>query len=157
MDVATAASAADTRAAGELFAILLNHAIEGQTDASAREQAIESLAADARPEARQEIDSILPLEGTRMVPGSRSWIRSTLRSGVLTVRLVELIEVPAVGSPGQPFRPWCDNKLVVTRIGGQWRLIDFQRAIASEKAKFSPSTWSGVMNSGKGWRRFEVS
>ena len=141
---------------GERLAVLLNHAIEDQTTQSARAEALDAMGADARAEARDTISTIPPFEGARVVDGSRSWIRSQFTPNGLTVRLVELIEVPGLGTPGEPFRFWSDSTVVLRRDDGQWWLHDFQRAVASESVEFSERVWRTVMNSGQGWRHFKV-
>jgi hypothetical protein len=156
-EIGTAASSSSARADGERIAILLNHALENQTAPETRAAALDRLGPDTSALARQEIDAIPVLPGTRMVPGTQSWVRSVTDGETVTVRLVEQAEVPALGEPGEPYRLWTDNTLTVAHGDDGWRLIEFQRASASETVEFSDAAWRMAMDRGRDWRRFTVS
>lgn len=154
--IQTAASSSSTRADGERIAILLNHALENQSSPDTRVAALDRLGPDTSLRARQEIGAIPTLPGTRVVPTTQSWIRSVTDGETVKVRLVEQVEAPALGEPGEPYRLWIDNTLTVAHGDYGWRLIDFQRAVASESVEFSEPVWRMVMSSGRDWRRFAV-
>lgn len=160
-DVLRAARNAADRAGAEAFAITLNHALESQTGKVATGSWDEYLARDLPADSRAEIKTMARWQGARVVPGSRSWIRSQSVDGsrglAFRVQLVELIEVPELGDgPGEPYVLWGDNQLTVRLSGDAWVVDDLQRSVASESKKFSPYTWKGTMDSGVGWRRINV-
>ncbi|MBC7631039.1 hypothetical protein [Aeromicrobium sp.] len=151
-----AASAAPSRGDAERIAILLNHAIEDQTAGTARAEALELLDANATDAARATITALPAFPGSRMTAGSKSYIRSGEKNGAVEVRLVELVEVPALGTSEQPYQLWTDNTLVMSHDGDRWLLQDFRREVASETREFKAAVWRTVMDMGRGWRRFTV-
>ena len=148
------------RAGAERFAILVNHALEDQTSDSPTD-VLDEYGADLPPEAVAALDETRSLPGNHVVPGSRSFVRSTLRETAsgseATVFVVEKIASPALGdAPGEPFVFWAQTRLTVAWAVGRWKLTDYQSAGASEYPKFSKWTWRDTMDSGRGWRRFDV-
>lgn len=71
-----AASAGTTRADAEQFAILLVHALHDQTDDGLHDGARRFLADQLPADTRSYLDGLGAWKDTRVVPGSRSWLRS---------------------------------------------------------------------------------
>lgn len=160
----TAARATATRADAERFAIILHHALQDQTSDSVQDSARQYLSPDLPDASRDYLDglSLSLWKDTRIVPGSRSWLRSkevsTSDQGpVVQVQLVEQIECPGLGNgPGDPFVYWGSYLITLVATAGDWVLTDIQSTGGSEYETFSPYTWKEDMDSGKGWRRFDV-
>ncbi len=159
--VADASRAEPTRRDAETFAVLVSHAIEDQTEDSIADallnQYVDELPADSVRTIKENRD----FPGNRVVPGSRSFVRSLIRESAegyeAVVLVVEKIESPTLGdAPDQPFVFWAQSKLVVVWSDSEWALKDYQSAGASEYPEFSKWTWRGTMNSGRDWRRFDV-
>lgn len=149
-----------TRSDAEVFAILVNHAIKDQTAGSQGDAVVDAFARDLPPDSTSTIAENRTIPGNRVVPGSQSWIRSkvanVLSATTALVHLVEKIESPAFGGPRRPYVYWSEAVLTVERDGDRWWLVDYQTGIASERARFSAAAWHDVMDSGRGWRRFDV-
>lgn len=157
-----AVKATRSRADAERFAIILHHALEDQTADSAQEIAHRYLSPDLPADSRFYLDNLKAWKDTRVVPGSRSWLRSADvskpgESLVVQVHLVEQLETPGLGDgPADPFVSWGSFLMTVEATTDGWLLTDLQEAGASEYETFSPYTWEAALDSGKGWRRFEV-
>ena len=154
-----AASGAPTRLDAEVFALSLTHAIENQTPDATTE--LETFYAADLPEvALTAITDSRQFPGNHVAADERAWLRSEWVAGppaVADVHVVEKVISPMMGVESEPFVFWSATRLSVTYDGGGWRLSDFRQGLASESAEFSPWTWEGTMNSGKGWRRVALS
>ncbi len=162
-ELTEAARDTGSRTGAERFAIVLLHGLEDQTAGTARDTAEDLVAADLPADGRFYLDNLRSWKDSRVVPGSRGWLRSQEiepadgASRSVLVQLVEKLEVPALGDgPGEPFVSWGSFLMTVTATADGWMLTDLQEAGASEYETFSPYMWEAALDSGKGWRRFRV-
>jgi hypothetical protein len=157
-----AAHAPPTRLSAETFAILINHAIKDQTHGSRGDSVLTEFGRDVPADSIASVEETRMFPGDRIVPGGRSWLRSSFRTTSAgteaTVDVVEKIEAPtsALSTPDDSYIYWARATLTLAWAEDQWHLVDYQSAIASEYEHFSNNTWRGVMDSGHDWRRFDV-
>jgi hypothetical protein len=157
-----AARSGPTRLSAETFAALLHHALCDQTSGSQGDSVVSDFGDDLQADSVASIEETRMFPGDRIVPGGRSWLRSSIRttsSGTeAVVYVVEKIEAPTsfLSKRRDPWVYWAQATLSLGWSGEEWRLVDYQSAGASENEKFSVSTWRGTMDSGRGWRRFDV-
>lgn len=158
-DIEQLSRSSATRQNGERFALLLSHALEDETDGEGALDVLGRFGADTNSRVRDAIRSRGVVPGSRVVAGSRSWLRSRVLDNdamSMIVRVIEKVDVPAFGSPGDPFIFWVDNTFEIEHRAGRWMLVGLDSAAASDSERFSPATWRLIMDSGRGWRRVPV-
>lgn len=148
--LSTAAQGDGSRGSGERFAILMTHAI---TDTTSPDSGFESFLVDGFSSAAMRgIDENRKFSGIRVVPGSRSWLRSSFEgNGDGVVYLLVNFEIPKIG-----FSAWDEVRVEVTRDGSGWVVSDYRAVGAAETAKPSKPIWETTFDSGRGWRRVPV-
>lgn len=138
-----------------MFAIVVAHALTDTTPTSAASRAFDDFVTSDTLDASAELQRSQRFPGTRVVRGSRSWIRSVRgEEGDLTVMLVENQVTDGLLVQGRPFEYWARVFMKVSVIDDEWRVTDYSVSLVSETSDFSQPVWENTMDSGRDWRRF---
>jgi hypothetical protein len=160
-EIQSASSGPTSRSGAEVFATVLSHAVLDQTDDSVGDEFRSFLVDDIADAVIQQIEFRRQFPGNRVVPSSRSWIRSAALSRpdgapAYSVYLIQKVSGPSVVQAGQDVTGWVASRLDVVREGGRWLMDDYQMTTASEYERPSAPVWEGTFDSGRGWRRVPV-